>query len=186
MSSTTRPSASSARSQILEQLKNDHDSVTKACRRFKALDSDEAAYEATVRQVLRELQMHAALEEELLYPAARSAETGLIDQAKEEHESLHRQIGELNSMHLGDEKFAARFTALCECVRQHVRHEEGEIFPALERARLDWDELATAMQSRREQLVAIADAAGAPRSRRTGKHPDNGVVRGEGITSRKI
>ncbi len=153
--------ATAARTDILQQLKDDHKRVKKAYRDFNKLDLEDSPEdcEAIVQQVLSELAVHAALEEELLYPAARGAiaEADLIDEAEVEHESMHMLIDQLQGMGPDDEKYAARFTVLCEYVIHHVKEEEGEIFPQLESARLDWEGLAAQMNQRREELTA-ADA----------------------------
>ncbi len=149
--------SSQARTDILTELKNDHRRVRKAYKDFQKLDAeaDLEACQALVLQVLDELTVHAAVEEELLYPAARGAiaEVSLIDEAEVEHESLHTLIGQLRAMSPEDEKYAARFTVLCEYVLHHVKEEEGEMFPQLEKARLDWQALATEMTLRRQALM---------------------------------
>jgi hemerythrin superfamily protein len=157
-STSSSRAASSARSQILSQLKDDHKRVKKAYREFQKLDGEEDphACEAIVRQVLEELTVHATLEEELLYPAAREASAeNLIDEAEVEHESLHILIDQLQKLSPDDEKFSARFTVLCEYVLHHVKEEEGEIFPQLERARMDWEDLAIEMAERRSELSFV-------------------------------
>jgi hemerythrin superfamily protein len=149
--------AVAVRTQVLNQLKEDHKRVKKAYRDFQKLDlqEDAEACEGIVHQVLEELTVHADLEEELLYPAARSAiaTSGLIDEAEVEHESLHALIESLRGLNAQDEKFAARFTVLCEYVMHHVKEEEGEIFPELENARLDWESLGAEFMARRKQLL---------------------------------
>ena len=153
--SSTR-AASAARKEILDTLKDDHKRVKKAYRDFQKLDIDEDkdSVEAIVEQVLEELTVHATLEEELLYPAARGAiaDENLIDEAEVEHETVHALIDQLKSMGPDDEKYAARFTVLCEYVTHHVKEEEGEMFPQLERTRLDWQALAAEMRERRSEL----------------------------------
>ncbi len=148
-----------ARSQILTELKEDHKRVKKAFRDFKKLDvhEDPARCEALVQQVLDELTVHAALEEELLYPAARDAlgseGQDLLDEAEIEHESMHGFIDQLRGMTPVEDKYAARFTVLCEYVLHHVKEEEGEMFPMLEEVKLDWDDLAAEMAARRAELT---------------------------------
>jgi hemerythrin superfamily protein len=161
---TARPSsraAQSARARILKQLREDHKRVKTAFREFQSLDHDEdrEACDAIVQRVLDDLAAHAALEEELLYPASRGAidDEDLIDEAEIEHESMHGFIDQLRSMSSDDDKYTARFTVLCEYVLHHVKEEEGEIFPQLERAALDWESLALEMDQRRQEL-APADA----------------------------
>jgi hemerythrin superfamily protein len=109
--------------------------------------------------VVSELQLHATLEEELLYPAAREAldDQALVDEARVEHDSMHSLIEQLQAMKPHDDLYAARFTVLCEYVAHHVKEEEGELFPELERVRLDWEGMAKKMKQRREALSAKPD-----------------------------
>ena len=149
-----------ARDQVLTQLIDDHKRIKKAYKDFQKLgaDSDPAQREALVQRVLKELSIHAALEEELLYPAAHGvAEEGLVDEAEVEHESVHALIEQLEGMAPEDEKYAARFTVLCEYVLHHVKEEEGEMFPQLAQGRMDWPSLAEQMTRRRAELGAAAD-----------------------------
>ncbi len=154
--------ATQARDQILDDLKDDHRRVKKAYREFGKLDpadDDTGRGEAIVRQVLQELTLHAAVEEQLLYPAARDAidDANLIDEAEVEHETLHALIDQLQAMSAADDKFRARFTVLCEYVLHHVKEEEGEMFPQLEQARLDWESLAERITALREQPAPLPD-----------------------------
>lgn len=191
-SRSTSRAASSARAQILKQLKDDHRHVKKAYQEFKKLDGAEDAEscEAIVQQVLQELTVHASLEEELLYPAARGAiaDETLIDEAEVEHESLHTFIEQLRGMDSEDEKYAARFTVLCEYVLHHVKEEEGEIFPQLERSRLDWESLAAEMEQRRQELTpgdeSSADEEAEALSGRGGSQQAAGSSRGSADSRR--
>lgn len=157
---TARPtprSTASARARVLDALKADHRRVKKAYRDFQKMDveQDPEACQALVEQVLDELTVHATLEEELLYPAAHEAlaDEDLVDEAEVEHESVKVLIEQLRGMSPTDEKYAARFTVLCEYVNHHVKEEEGEMFPQLERVRLDWESMADAMDRRRAELT---------------------------------
>ncbi|MBK9133503.1 MAG: hemerythrin domain-containing protein [Betaproteobacteria bacterium] len=152
--STTR-AATDARSEVLDELKKDHQRVKKAFKRYEKLDAEKDAEERAqiVQEVLDELTLHAALEEEFLYPAARGVvDDDLLDEAEVEHESAHTAIDQLRTMSPGDEKYDARFTVLCEYVLHHVKEEEGEMFPKLERSRqLDWETVCENMRSRRSE-----------------------------------
>lgn len=160
--------ALAARTETLGQLKDDHKRVKQAYREFQKLDGtpDPQARQTLVQKVLDELTVHAALEEELLYPAARSAlaNQDLIDEAEVEHESLHVLIDQIRAGGPDDDKYAARFTVLCEYVLHHVKEEEGEVFPQLEKARLEWESLAAEMAARRSQLTATHGGDGSSES----------------------
>jgi hemerythrin superfamily protein len=66
---------------------------------------------------------------------------------------MHALIEQLRGMSPQDDKYVARFTVLCEYVLHHVKEEEGEMFPQLEKARLDWESLAAEMGERRRELM---------------------------------
>lgn len=180
---TASRAVTAARTHILTELKDDHKRVKKAYKDFQKLDwaHDTEACQALVQQVLDELTVHAALEEELLYPAARGAikDEDLIDEAEVEHESMHTFIHQLRSLSPDDEKYAARFTVLCEYVLHHVKEEEREMFPQLENTRLDWERMAAEMAERRTELTGMGEAedgndAGEPAMAAVGrKSPDS-------------
>jgi hemerythrin superfamily protein len=163
MAPRTSRAAVAARTQILDALRNDHKRVKKAYRDFQKLDAeaDSEACAAIVEQVLQELTVHAALEEELLYPAAHGQidDESLVDEAEVEHESLHALIDQLKGMQPGDDKYSARFTVLCEYVLHHVKEEEGEMFPQLEKAKLDWESIAEEMTARRAALMGSPEGS---------------------------
>lgn len=150
--------AVAARTQVLDALKEDHKRVKKAYRDFQKLDAenDPEACRAIVDQVLQELTVHAALEEELLYPAAHGQieDESLVDEAEVEHASMHTLMDQLRGMAPGQDKYVARFTVLCEYVTHHVKEEETEMFPQLENVKLDWESLAEEVRARREELMA--------------------------------
>ena len=155
-----------ARNELLTQLKDDHQRVKKAYARFRKLDADEDAEQRSdlILQVLDELSLHAQLEEELLYPAAREsiADPLLIDEAEVEHEMLHLLMDLLRKGSPGQphEQHAARFTVLCEYTLHHVKEEEREMFPQLVKAKLDWVALAREFEERRAALDPSAQQGG--------------------------
>lgn len=150
-------SATRSRDAVIALLKEDHRRVKKALRDFGKMElpEDAEAAEALVRQTCAELEVHATLEEELFYPAARHAlhEQELVDEAEVEHMSARMLIEQLKGMEPDDEKFAAIFKVLGEYVKHHVKEEEREMFEQIARARLDWGQLLTEMQERRGELM---------------------------------
>jgi hypothetical protein len=169
-----------ARDEILDQLKEDHKRAKKAFRDFARLDpQDEEACEALVNQTLLELAVHAELEEDLFYPAARNAlaDEGLIDEAEVEHMTFRMLMEQLQNMEPSDEKFAATFTVLGEYLKHHIKEEEGEIFPGLSRARMNWRSLRDDMrQLRQERLAESSASSESPASQPAASKGD---VRGE-------
>jgi hypothetical protein len=153
---TTSRSSSSSRAAIIEMLKADHKKVKKAFRDFEKLDPQEDSEEcrAIVEETLGDVQVHATLEEELFYPAARSAlsDEELIDEAEVEHMTVKVLIEQLKTMQPEDEKYGAMFKVLGEYINHHVKEEEGEMFPKLGRAKFDWDSLHDEIVGRRSEL----------------------------------
>ena len=85
---------------------------------------------------IEELKVHAAIEEELFYPAVRQQiddEDGIIPEADEEHHVAKLLIAELEKMTGDEEHWEAKFMVLGESVRHHIKEEEGRCFPKRER-----------------------------------------------------
>lgn len=84
-------------------------------------------------RIVTELTVHAAIEEEVLYPAARKvADTaGLVDGSEAEHAELKALLTRLDGRDPGDAGFAEGFGQAREMVSHHVGEEEAELFPKL-------------------------------------------------------
>lgn len=119
-------------------LKADHADVEALFKRFEALGPRARKSKADIAQrVITALSQHAAIEEQVLYPAARErlpADEQLVLEALEEHHVVKWLLSELDDMTPDEERFSAKFTVLAENVRHHVKEEEGELFPKLRRA----------------------------------------------------
>lgn len=114
-------------------LKDDHKTVEKLFKRFeKAGDRAYAEKRKIVDQIIEELSVHAAIEEQLFYPATRDAVPEVEDialESLEEHHIVKWVLSELEGMEPDDERFVAKVSVLIENVRHHVEEEEGEYFP---------------------------------------------------------
>lgn len=151
-----------ARRHIVDELKGDHLRVKQAHRRFQQLDPQTATVErdALVAHVLDELTVHAALEQELLYPALREAavaDAGVLEAAERGHAELHALINPLRTLKPDDDAHAQRFTDLCQRALRHMKWEEAHLFPGLDPLALDWPRLEGEIDQRREELV-VAEA----------------------------
>jgi hypothetical protein len=135
-------------------LKEDHDTVKELFDRFEAAKG-RAAKTKIVRQALTELKVHAAIEEELFYPAVRAKVGGAImNEADEEHHVAKLLIAELDRMDGSESHFDAKFTVLAENVRHHIEEEEGEMLPKAQAVKVDFEALAAKMQRRKDRLLA--------------------------------
>jgi hemerythrin-like domain-containing protein len=150
---------SKARNEILEMLKEDHQRVKKAFKAAQKLDPEEdsEALQALVEETCTDIEIHARLEEELFYPAAREAlkEQDLIEEAEVEHASAKMLIQQLRELSPDDPKYAATFKVLGEYIKHHVKEEETELFEQLSaRTKVQWEELQQQMLALRETLMA--------------------------------
>lgn len=197
---TTRSGASSGRgsssahSQIISMLKADHKQVKKCFVDFAKLDvhEDSEQCQVLVEEAIGALEMHAALEEELFYPAARNAldEEDVVDEAEVEHMTFHTLIEQLKDMAPEEEKYAATFKVLGEYVQHHIKEEEEKLFPQLSRARIDWDGLLHQMTARREELMeqfipAAAEKQQAPSAKGKAKTKEKEKEKGKGRSHRE-
>jgi len=148
-SSTT---ASSREPDAIRVLTDDHREVEELFRRFeKTGDGAHKRRQDLVQRITEALSVHASIEEEIFYPAARRilADAGDVLEALEEHHLVKLTLAELETMDPSHERYGAKVTVLIENVRHHVEEEEQEWFPqvraALGRKRLV--ELGEAMQA---------------------------------------
>src|SRR6266478_1042601 len=79
----------------IDLLKADHDNVKELFDEFEKSDNGQAR-KKIVKQALLELKLHAAVEEEIFYPAVRShVGKDLMNEADEEHHVAKLLIAEL-------------------------------------------------------------------------------------------
>ncbi len=119
-------------------LKNDHKTVEKLFKEFEGLGPRAAKTKRrVVDQIIKELSVHAAIEEQSFYPAIRSALPDLdadVLEGLEEHHIVKWTLDELKDLPVDDERFDAKVTVLMESVRHHVEEEESELFPEVRKA----------------------------------------------------
>jgi hemerythrin-like domain-containing protein len=153
----------------LEMIREDHHKVQELFQEFEATE-DRSAKKRIVENAIQELKIHAALEEELFYPAVRKQldEEETIDEAIEEHHVVKLLISELEDMSPGDKRYDAKFTVLSESVKHHIEEEESEVLPEIEGS-LDAESLGEQMQRRKQQLMRRASGGASSGRRSTAK-----------------
>jgi hemerythrin superfamily protein len=141
---------------VLTMLKTDHKKVKALFAEYK--EATPRKQQDIAQTVIQELEVHAELEQGLIYPAIREGidDDELMNEATEEHHLVHVLIDELKELEPSDDTFKAKFTLLGELVKHHVKEEEGEMFPQAQKAKIDWEELRTEVMERKEQLMARA------------------------------
>ncbi len=143
----------------IDILKDDHDTIKNLFAQYEEAHSE--AYEARqwlAQHVFRELDLHGQLEEQIFYPAVRSATTAegqdLVLEGIEEHHSIDILIEELRDSYPTDESYDAKFKVLRETVAHHIQEEEKELFPiAKQELRDRLDQLGDEMWRRKEILL---------------------------------
>lgn len=120
-----------------------------------------------VQQICLELSVHAQIEEEIFYPAARKAikDNELMDEAVVEHASLKDLIAQLAEMDPGDELYDAKVVVLSDYFEHHIREEEKQMFPRAKKTRLDLETLGEQLQKRKIALTRRLAAATAKNRR---------------------
>ena len=160
--STKESSKSRSRSKptpvdAIKLLKDDHAEVKQLFDRFEKLGDHASidAKEGIVREACEKLTVHATVEEEIFYPAAREVPEAqaLLNEAEVEHGTAKDLIARLDAMESDDQMFDANFTVLSEYIKHHVKEEEGELFPKIAKSDLDLEALGAEMLARKEELT---------------------------------
>jgi hypothetical protein len=121
----------------IQVIRKDHRDVEQLFAGFERAEraGDVARQRELAQAIVRELSLHASIEEQLLYPALRraGAEPETLD-ALEEHHAANVALDELDAMSATDVRFAPKMHVVVEVVRRHVEEEERALLPRLEAA----------------------------------------------------
>jgi hemerythrin superfamily protein len=150
------PMAQTQSNDAIGVIKKDHQAIEQLFRRFERTGSA-AERKRLADRMVRDLSIHAAIEEQLVYPALRQRFNGHAPQvllALEEHHLAKLALAEIQRLDPSDERFEAKVHVLIESVRRHVEEEERDLLPAMKRV-LSREEL----QSLADALVRAKDSA---------------------------
>ena len=141
----------------IKLLTDDHAKVKKLFREYEKLTKkeDQEGKEELAQQICKELTIHAQLEEEIFYPAAREAikDDDLLNEALVEHSSAKDLISEIKSMKIEDPMYDAVVTVLGEYVNHHVQEEEEKMFPKVQKSKMDLEGIGNEIAERKEELM---------------------------------
>jgi hemerythrin superfamily protein len=141
-----------------ELLKADHREIDRLAKEFEGARSPRKAEIA--EEICRKLSVHAMIEEEIFYPAARQVlrEEDLIEEAEVEHQSAKDLMAQIQGTPPTDDKFEARVKVLHEYVKHHVEEEEKEMFTQLRKARkFDAEAIGRQLLQRKQELLGMAE-----------------------------
>lgn len=148
---------------LVQLLRGEHQAIRQLFALYEDLHDEDAS--ASERQELAAriclaLALHAVVEEEVIYPAARQwpACRRCIAEAEVEHAAARSLIDKLALMEADDPRFDAHIRVLGTSVRHHFDEEESRLLPALARAADDLPGLAAQARRRRQSLQLELDA----------------------------
>jgi hemerythrin superfamily protein len=123
----------------IELLEADHREVDQL---FAQIESGQGDKDEVVRKIVKELSVHAAIEEQILYPAMRRAlddGDAKVDEAIQEHQEMKEALADIERLGSSPAR-EAKLQKLMADVRHHVQEEEDELFPEM-RSAVGEDEL---------------------------------------------
>ena len=168
---------------ILSLLASDHAEARAAFDEYDDMGSDEDPSpdrQALARRICRMLTVHATIEEEFFYPAARQAgvDPDLLDEANVEHASAKALIAEIEAAGPDERLYDAKVKVLGEYVRHHAEEEEGELFQECRRTKMDLHGIVMPMATRRAELMQADEAGGGGRGKRAAKKTADALTPG--------
>jgi hemerythrin superfamily protein len=136
-----------------QMIRQDHKKVEGLFKKFQQTKGAQAK-RRLAENAMAELEVHAALEEEIFYPAVKKEvdDGSMVQEAIEEHQTVKQLISELKGMDEADEEFESQFSQLVENVQHHVQEEENEMLPKAEESSLDLNSLGQQMSQRKQEL----------------------------------
>lgn len=115
-------------------LIQDHETVEQLFGQFEQT-ADPGERRRLVDRMIEELSVHAAIEEQELYPVMhRVLPDDDVDEAEHEHAEAKAVIAVLAQLDAEDPPFEAMVQELIADVRHHVEEEEDELFPQFRQA----------------------------------------------------
>ena len=138
-------------------LKADHEAVSHLFAEYEKTRSVPNK-KALVAEICTALSVHAQIEEEIFYPAVKTAlkDKLLVPEATVEHASVKDLIAQLEGIEPDGEMYDAKVKVLSEYVKHHVKEEQNEMFTKAKASSVDLVELGARMAARKDDLLAQA------------------------------
>ena len=146
-------------------LKQDHRTVEELFAQFEKA-SGEGRKQKLAEQICLELSVHAAIEEEIFYPACEGkVDEDLLKESYVEHDGAKVLIAEILGGEPSDEFYDSKVKVLSEEIEHHVEEEEKRmegLFSQARKAGIDMDALGEQLAQRKAELVETFKATGIP------------------------
>jgi len=118
---------------IFTLLHEDHENVSLIFKKIESMKSKETAQtqEQLFKELYTELELHAKVEEDLVYPVFKKYEETrkIVEESLREHQEIDRLLSELKGMRPDDQKWMGKLGELQRKVEHHVKEEEEQLFP---------------------------------------------------------
>lgn len=142
----------------LALLLADHKEIRKLFKEFARLSAarSQAAKVDVALRLCEAWSQHAALEQEILYPAARAVMNGeqaLINQLDVHYAGMRELIARIQLMDGSEHLYDATLAVLQEYIEHHIAAEEKTLFPKARKARMHLHRLARAITERKDELT---------------------------------
>ncbi len=138
----------------IQLLKDDHKKVEKIFSDMERKENRQKLFP----ELDRELSIHAEIEENAFYPAAKEAEPtrDLVLESIEEHKQIKLVLADLEQTDMTTDEWGAALKVLKEDVMHHVGEEENELFPKVKKilSKDQLEDLGTQMEEMKMQLMA--------------------------------
>jgi hemerythrin-like domain-containing protein len=126
-------------------IKDDHKRVSELFREYKKLGESAVVHKREiVDEIIKELTLHAEMEETICYPRFKEIfnKDGekMVEEAIVEHQGVKTIMKDLKTLDPSDLEFDARTRVLIEQVEHHVDEEESRVLPEAEQ-KMSEDEL---------------------------------------------
>lgn len=144
-------------------LKEDHKKVAGIFEKLEpTTERGVKTREELFAQLKGELDVHAEIEETILYPALKEADEthDIVLEGYEEHKVVKTLLAELDEMPKDREEWGAKLKVLQENVEHHVEEEEGEMFKSARKVltAAEAEELGTRLEEAKKEKKKAAGA----------------------------
>lgn len=150
-----------AEARIYQDLKADHDRQRAMLAKLGDTPAQSELRKPLFEDLRKELQAHAAAEEESLY-ATMLADPNLRDEARHsvsEHKEVDDYLGELMELDIQSSEWMSKFEQMRHRYLHHIDEEEEEMFPEAGKVLNDIEEarLANIFEDRKPKELELAE-----------------------------
>lgn len=135
----------------IDILEGDHRRVEFLFKRFPRAQTTSERKEI-IDAILRELALHTAVEEDLVYPTLADEYPERTHEALEEHHIVRLALAELADLDPDAPEARPKIKVLSEIIKHHVREEETLLLPMLKRVVYDLNEFGMLIKERKQEL----------------------------------